>query len=164
MRREMVPDTAAYFLVPNFYSLMLRCLGSPPDMDRFMRRTVGGLLIFTMMLALGGCVGLVNGYLSDCFSKECRDLRKDPFPALRTDWKFMTDGFPGRQMSVTRKVLASPIFIVDAPISLAVDTLALPFYGVAKIPVEGKPELQGELEPEGKARPPTGQIGSEKAD
>jgi hypothetical protein len=133
-------------------------------MDRSMRRVVDGLLIFTMLLALGGCVGLVNGYLADCFSKECQDVRKDPFPALRTDWRFMVDGPPGRQTSVTRRVLASPIFIVDAPISLAVDTLALPFYGVASIPTKGKPESQREREPEGMTRPSAGQIGSEKAD
>ena len=121
-----------------------------------MRRTVDRLLIFTMLLTLGGCVGLVNGYLADCFSKECQDFRKDPFPALRTDWRFLTDGPPGRQTSVTRRVVTSPIFILDAPISLAVDSLALPFYGVASIPIEGKPESQREREP--------GRNGSEKAD
>jgi hypothetical protein len=117
-----------------------------------MRRVVDGLLIFTMLLALEGCVGLINGYLADCFSKECQEVRKDPFPALRTDWRFMIDGPPGRQTSLTRRVLASPIFIVDAPISLAVDTLALPFYGVASIQIEGKPASKPDREPEGKIR------------
>ena len=105
-----------------------------------MRRVVDGLLIFTMLLALEGCVGLINGYLADCFSKECQEVRKDPFPAVRTDWRLMIDGPPGRQTSVTRRVLTSPIFIVDAAISLAVDTLALPFYGVARISTETKPQ------------------------
>jgi hypothetical protein len=129
-----------------------------------MRRVVDGLLIFTMLLALEGCVGLINGYLADCFSKECQEVRKDPFPALRTDWRFMIDGPPGRQTSVTRRVLTSPIFVVDAPISLAVDTLALPFYGIARIPIEGKPASKPDREPEDKIRSSVEQSGSEKAD
>lgn len=105
-----------------------------------MRRRVEGLLISTLLLTLAGCVGLVTGYLGDCYSKECQDLRKDPFPALRTDWNCLAylnhDDCPANYMP--------PIFIVDAPISLVADAVALPFYSMAGMRqrTEDTPESQ----------------------
>lgn len=98
-------------------------------------------------------MGLVTGYLGECFSKECQDLRKDPFPALRTDWNCLahpsSDDCPARY--------APHVVIVDAPISVVADTLALPFYGVAGMfRTEGKPEPQPEPQAEGKTPPSSG--------